>query len=425
MNTATEPRDRRISRGALAWGICAALLALLTAALLWVAQPTRVAGLVLGQAGAALNLEITASGVSEYRLRGTPMLVVRGLVAREPGAPAAVLRAERVYLSLPWSTLRARGADLTVQRVELDAPRLDLAALQRWREGRPPSEEPVRIPTLTDGLHITDGEVLGDGWSIDRVTVELPSLHPQRPVAARVGGRFRNGDTSVPFDLQVALSGIAMDAGVGASGIASVVTPEWRMPMHLTFSGRLHEGGDGIGLDRFVLGADARHLGAGAPLRFAFGIAGPVRYSGDGRLLVAPLGMAVRGEGLVPDLDARGHFGWDSAIGLRLDGALARWPQTWPALPPPLADLRGPVPFVLDYAGPVDLSGSTALQLRRDATRFDARFRLPRVLEWLDGIATGTPLPPIDGSLETPALEIAGATLQGISVEFDDGEDDE
>jgi len=400
------------------------LLALIAVALLWVAQPARVAGLVLDRTGAALGLEITAGGVSEYRLRGTPTLVVRDLVAREPGAPAALLRAERVHLSLPWSTLRARGADLTVQRVELDAPRFDLAAFQRWREGRPPSQDPVRIPTLTDGLHITDGEVLGDGWSVDRVNVELASLHPRQPVEGRVGGRFRNGDTAVPFDLQVALSRIAMDAGVGASGIASVITPEWRMPMRPTFSGRLHEGDDRLGVDRFRLGADARHLGSGAPLHFAFGIAGPVRYI-DGRLLVAPLGVAVRGDGPVPHLDARGRFAWDAAMVLQLDGALAHWPQAWPALPAPLAGLPGPLPFVLDYAGASDLSGETALQLQKGATRLDTRFRLPRVLAWVDAIATGTPLPPIDGSLQTPTLEVPGATLEGVSIEFDDGEDDE
>jgi hypothetical protein len=424
LNAATEPRNRRASRRKLAWALCAALLLLLAMALLWLAQPARVAGIVLGQAGTALGLEITTSGVSEYRLRGTPMLVVRGLVAREPGAPAALLRAERVYLSLPWSTLRARGADLTVQRVELDAPVLDLAALQRWRERRPSSQQPARIPTLVDGLHITDGEVLGDGWSIDRIVVALPSLHPERRVAGRVGGRFRNGDTSIPFDLQLALSRIGMDAGVGASGIASVVTPEWRMPMRLTSSGRLHEDNDGFGLDRFRLGADASHRGGGTPLHFVFGIAGPVRYSA-GHLLVAPLGLVVRGEGAVPDLDARGEFGWDGAIGLQLDGALAQWPEAWPAVPAPLAEVREPIAFVLDHAGPLDLSGSTMLRVHRDATRFDARFCLPRVLEWVDGIATGTPLPPLDGSLQTPVLHVPGATLEGVSVEFDDGQDHE
>jgi len=39
-------------------------------------------------------------------------------------------------------------------------------------------------------------------------------------------------------------------------------------------------------------------------------------------------------------------------------------------------------------------------------------------------IARDTPLPPLDGTLSTPKLVIAGATLEGVDVTFDDGIDD-
>lgn len=78
------------------------------------------------------------------------------------------------------------------------------------------------------------------------------------------------------------------------------------------------------------------------------------------------------------------------------------------------------MPFKLDYRGPANLSGNTGLQLRRDETRFDVDFRLPRVLDWLDQLATGTPLPPLDGRLSTPRLEIYGAVLEGVEIEFED-----
>ena len=38
---------------------------------------------------------------------------------------------------------------------------------------------------------------------------------------------------------------------------------------------------------------------------------------------------------------------------------------------------------------------------------------------WLDS-DMATPLPPLDGSMRTPVLEIAGARLEGVSVEVDD-----
>lgn len=418
-------RGPRRWRLIIAKGAGAALLLMLVLSLGWVTRPDQVARLILDRVGNTLGLDISSSGTAEYRVRGTPRLVVRDLVARQPGADAALLTADRVYLSLPWSTVRSMGSgapdqDLTVQRVELDAPRLDLGALQRWRDSRPPAAAEVHIPTLVDGVRIVGGSVVGDGWSIDQVSLDLPSLHPRQAVGARWGGRFVNGDTSVPFDLQVALTRPALDAGFGVAGIATVATPDWRMPMQLRGSGRLLDPGEGLGLDGFRLGAHARYLGADRELPFVYGIAGPLRYS-DGRLLVAPVGVVLRGGGVVPNLEARGAFARDDMLALELAGALDNWPAAWPALPPPLAQTDPPLPFALVYRGPANLSGSTDLQLRRGDARFDAHFRLPRVLDWLDQLETGTPLPPLAGRLSTPRLEISGATLEGVEIRFDDG----
>ena len=68
----------------------------------------------------------------------------------------------------------------------------------------------------------------------------------------------------------------------------------------------------------------------------------------------------------------------------------------------------------------IELLDIAALELRRDDTRFAARFHLPAVLDWLDSGAIGSPLPPLQGRLSTPRMEIAGATLEGVEVELDD-----
>src|SRR5690606_1773355 len=141
-------RMRRPSTPLLVAGI--ALLLLLATAVHLLLQPQRVAGFVLGALGDALGLEITARGSSEYDLRGTPGLVVHDVVARDPGAATPLRRARRVYVSAPWSTVRSRGAQLDITRIELDAPVLDLPALQHWLATRPPGES--RMPTLSDGL---------------------------------------------------------------------------------------------------------------------------------------------------------------------------------------------------------------------------------------------------------------------------------
>lgn len=414
-------------RRAIALGALAALLLMLALTLRWATQPSRVAGLILNQVGDAMGLEITARGISEYRLRGTPRLVVRDLVAREPGVATPLLRADRMYLALPWSTIRARGAELNVQRVEIDGPVLDLAALQRWRATRPPTAE-TRTPTLTEGVQITDGRVIGEGWSIDRIDLSLPSLRPDIEVAAHISGRLLNGDTRVPFDLHVALTRPDFAAAIGAVGEATVATRSWQLPMRLKLSGRLHDSGESLGLDRFKLGANARYIAGDTTLPFAYGLAGTLDYR-DGRLAIAPFGIGVTGgtaiDAVIPTFDARGKFAWQDGFALRLDGTLVAWPDAWPALPPPIGQSDSPLPFVFDYSGAADLSGDSALRLQRDATRFAGRFRLPEVLEWVDAAASGSPLPPIDGSLTTPKLEISGATLEGVEIEFDISDDDD
>jgi uncharacterized protein involved in outer membrane biogenesis len=136
------PAARRLLR---IIAIAAVALILLVLLLAWLAQAPRAVGFLLARVGSALGLEVSASGAVEYRLRGTPQIVLRGLVAREPGASTPILRAQRALLSLPWSSIRARGADLTVARIELDAPVFDLPAFQHGQASRPPSE--TRIPT--------------------------------------------------------------------------------------------------------------------------------------------------------------------------------------------------------------------------------------------------------------------------------------
>ncbi|HEY0310760.1 MAG TPA: hypothetical protein VGC43_06525, partial [Luteimonas sp.] len=65
--------------------IALALLALLLA-LRFALQPERATRFLLARVGNTLGLEITFGGAAEYRLRGVPRLVIRDVVAREPGA---------------------------------------------------------------------------------------------------------------------------------------------------------------------------------------------------------------------------------------------------------------------------------------------------------------------------------------------------
>lgn len=409
---ADAPRPRRLRR----FVVFAAGLALLLLSAGWLLQPQRSVPVLLDRIGRGLGLEITAGDV-EARFRGTPQLVVRDLRVREPGAKTPLLVADRALLSLPWSTLRSRGADLTIERVELDAPVLDVPALQAWLAKRPPGAE-TRIPTLTAGLRIVDGEIDNDDWRIAGVIVELPSLHPDRPANARLRGRYLDPPTAIPFDLAVALSKPANDAGIAAIGTLVVERGDWRMPATIHLSGPLHLGADDIAMVPAHLGVAARYESGDTRLPFTLGLAGSLRFD-EATWVLAPAGVALRGEPPLPSLDARGALALGRRLAIDLSGALPQWPEGWPALPPPVSASTAPLPFSLRYAGKPDLSEVAALSLHRDATRFDARFRLYDVLDWTQRPG-GAPLPPLDGRLTSPKLVISGATLDGVEVEFDD-----
>lgn len=419
-DAAPAPRPRkRWRRALLAFAI---LLLLLSLATTWLLQPEQLVPLILDRTGKALGLEITADGDAEARLRGQPQLIVRNIVAREPGAKTPILRAGRVLLALPWSSLRSGGKDPTVERIELDAPVLDVPALQAWLAKRPPGED-TTIPRITGGLRVVEGRIDNDGWRIEDIDVRLPSLHPQRPANARIRGRYVDAQagaatTKIPFDLAVALTRPANGAGVAVVGTLAIERDGWRLPATVTLSGPLHLGDDDITITPAKLGASARYESGDTRLPFSLGLHGPLRFD-EGTWVLAPVGVALRGDAPVPNFDAHGALALGRRLVIELDGALPQWPASWPALPVPVSNSTSPLPFALRYTGRSDLSDVAGLRLQRDATGFDGRFRLYDVLAWIDQ-AGGSPLPPLDGRLHSPELEMSGAVLEGVDIVIDD-----
>jgi hypothetical protein len=404
-------------RLALLAGAGLVLLLLLALALRVVLRPERVAGFVLDSLGKTLGLEITATGTSEYRLRGTPLLVVRNVVAREPGAATPLLRAQRVYVAVPWSTVRSRGESLGITRIELDAPVLDLPALQHWLASRPPGKS--RMPTLSDGLQVEGGRIVGDGWRIDGMTISLPRLHPGQRIDARIAGRYRAGALTLQFDVATAMTKPANDAGLAIVGPVTAASGNWRLPAHLKASAPLHFGDDGIRGRRLRASVAGRYESGDTRLPFALAISSPLLFR-DGTLALAPAGVALRGDGLVPDLDASGALAHGKRLLVRLDGRLHDWPDAWPALPPPIGASDSPLPFAFDYLGRSDLSDPVALALQRDDTRLDARLRIADIGSWIAASGEGSPLPPLSGHLSTPRLDISGAQLEGVEIELEE-----
>ncbi|WP_159016239.1 hypothetical protein [Cognatiluteimonas profundi] len=423
MNSGSTPASQRPRK--LAW-IALALLILALAAgvgLRYVLQQQHVSRLVLDQLGRALGLTITSSGTTQYSVRGTPTLVIRDVIAVEPGATAPLLRADRIFVSLPWSTIRAltagtAGTTITMDRIELDHPSLDLDALQRWLAHRPPGK--TRYPVLRKGLKVTDGRITTRGWSLDAFALDAPLLAPDQRFTGHVAGRYRSGGTQLPFDLRVVLSRPTSDAALGLAGQVAIERDSWRMPSRVVLSGMLHVA-NGWRLERARLAAASRYQSGGTSAPFAAGIAGTLQYR-DARTMLAPLALVVHGSGVIPDLIANGNASLSETLGLKLAGTLPTWPDGWPALPPPIGASRSPLAFGLQYLGSLDLSDPLALQLRRDAALFDGSFRAFEVSKWLAAGPGTSPIPPLTGRVSMPRLDIAGAQLQGVDISISDSD---
>lgn len=369
---AQRPRKRRWP-----W-ILGALGALALAGAWWVdreLEPVRLATTVLSGLGEATGLQLRFEGTPEYALRPEPRLLLQGFDARVPGAAAPMFRAERLEISLPWDTVW--GGPVVITRVALDRPQLDLAALANWRSARP--ESPFELPTFTGGLRVTDGTLLGDGWVLDMIALELPSLRPGKPAAATVSGLFERGATFVLLDGRVALEAAGPDTFFNTTLQGRLRDGELDVPLALSWSGRLDATGEGILLTMEPLALDSQ----------------------------SPL----------PDFEVEGSSRFADALDLGLHGRLQGWPEDWPALPPPLAGREEDIDFAASYAGPPSLSGTASLTLSRGDTR--ARLELvPAALQaWLDAEAA-SPLPPLRGVVETPRIDIDGASLEGVRIEF-------
>ncbi|MDH5835615.1 hypothetical protein [Luteimonas kalidii] len=415
---AATPRARpRWARIALA--LCAVPLAL--GLLLWLVlalafPPERIVPLVLARVGASIGLEISADGDAASRFGARPSFVVRNLVAREPGAARPLLQARRVLVALPWRTIRALGDPLELARVELDGAVLDLPALQHWLATRPPGAG--RLPIVSDGLQVTGGRIDGDGWHVEALRLALPRLHPERPLRAQVSGRYVDASRRAPFALAASLVRPASGRGFALAGPVAPEGDGWRVPAWILLSGALHWE-DGLRLLPARFGASARLFAGDTVAPFALGLHAPLR-SHAGAWTLVPAGIALRGEGLVPSLDARGRIAYGQRLLFEAEGRIARWPSEWPTLPPPLGASRVPLDLALAYRGAPDLSAPLSLRAARDDLRFDGRLDVPALVAWGTAPTRDSPLPPLQGRLQAARIEVSGAELEGVVLEFED-----
>lgn len=343
-------------------------------------EPHRLADTVLGQAGKSLQLRLRYQGTPEYAFRPEPRLVLPGLTVAALDGPV-FLSAKRAEVSLPWSTLT--GGEPVITRIELDAPVLDLPGLQRWSASRPPT--PFKLPTLRRGLSVRDGRVVDRSWSLRALSLQLPQLRAGNAAKLVASATFVAGTTQMPFEL----TAIAASPGLGSPIDAKLVLK----PV-----------------------AEAK---APTPAPIAIALQGRYEWA-DPRFALVADKLAIVATSPIPSLEGKGKLELANQASVDFDAILSRWPQTWPTLPKALAAKGDKLPVQLRYRGKRDFSDPLSLVAARDDTEVHATLRVPEMQQWL-AAGPATPLPPLQGSLKTPALDFDGITLEGVEVEISPG----
>jgi len=153
-----------------------ALLLLALGAGLYLLRPDSFTAMLQAQARHA-GLELTLTSPANPTLFPRPGLQLQGLTLSAQGATAPILLASHGRLVLPWRTLL--GGPTIITRLEIDAPRVDLDALQAWLADLPtqPGHSTPTIPRIDAGVSIRNGSLVrGNSVLLREIALEAGSL---------------------------------------------------------------------------------------------------------------------------------------------------------------------------------------------------------------------------------------------------------
>ena len=182
--------------------VLAALLALVIMIYLLL-QPDRFTAMLQTQAS-NVGLELNLARPASPTLFPRPALELYGITLNAQGANVPILLAAHGRLALPWRTLL--GGPTVISQLEIEAPRVDLDALQAWLAQLPPRPpgSPPDIPRINAGVSISRGSIVrGNELLLSHVALQAGSLISGRPFPVTLSAL-----TAAGTPLQLRLSAI-------------------------------------------------------------------------------------------------------------------------------------------------------------------------------------------------------------------------
>jgi hypothetical protein len=303
-------------------------------------RPERFTAMLQAQARAA-GLELNLASPASPTLFPRPALDLSGITINARDASVPILLAARGQLALPWRTLL--GGPTVISQLQIDAPRVDLEALQAWLAELPtqPQSAPTNIPRIDTGVSIIRGSIVrGDELLLGNVSLDAGSL---------ISGQ--------PFPLTL--------SATTASGLP--------LQLRLLATPRIHE--SSLQLDDVSL-----HIAQGKLLALA--LKGSVRWHGAADAAADLTGTLNQSDG--------GQY----IISVKLK--------------------------------PADQSNPLLLALKLDGPDNHADLRLPplALASWWSQLAGSQAIaltvPPASGHLEISKLQVAGVTVEGLTLDTGD-----
>jgi len=173
-------------------GILVAGLVALVVTVYLLLQPERFTAMLQEQAAKA-GLELSLASPASPTLFPRPALELQGLTLTAQGASMPILLAANGRLALPWSTLF--GGPTVISRLEIDAPRVDLDALQAWLSSLPSgSAGAPNIPRIDTGVRIARGTLVrGNQLLLRDFSLDAGSLLTGQPFPLVVSAKDAGG----------------------------------------------------------------------------------------------------------------------------------------------------------------------------------------------------------------------------------------